>query len=871
MWSIAEVMDRHPDRPLSELRLEIERLQVFADAESAVFVHEHGRIVDANRAFCELIGCPPGDAVGLNIRHRIHSADRRGLTGLSKPDTHVTQHVEITGPDGRSTQLEGTGSPIVYRGRACRVVTLVDIGARLEAERAVGESERVMREMLESVPLLAVIQGLDGRILFCNEKLCEVAGYPHEQLIDQLWSERLSVGDAAENREHERLRLKGQKPPHEELVLLTRSGQRRLIAWSNTALRDRDGTVIGSTSIGEDVTARRRAELDAASRALQQDAVARLGVSGLRLGAAGLMQDAVMRLKSTLGVELTAVLLGDPGEDSLLLVAACGWPPEMVGCHCVSAKPGSLVHRIRESREPEIVADLRAAPAQPGRATIEQGVTSAMGVPIHGAGSEQHGVVIVHSIAPRVFSADDANFLQSVANVLAAAIERENAEQRVTHVAFHDQLTGLPNRAMLQQRLDEVIELAHRHDRAVALVWVDIDNLQLVNDSFGQKAGDDVIRQVALRLQAMSGGVDLVARYAGDEFLLVVADGGDDPGSEICLNVEDVAQIAQMIAGRVCRAFLAPFNARGSDVFLRPSIGVAMLPVHARDRDDLLRHADVAKDQVSAANRIGAATGNPLDPMREISLTARLHRALARNEFVLHYQPIVDITTGHLDAVEALVRWQDPEQGLVAPSEFIPLAERIGLIGPLTDWVVDEACRQARLWHSAGLAIGVAVNVPAILWHPAAAERLIKTVERHGIDPGLITVEVTESTAMTDPAVSDSVLERLSGAGLRLAIDDFGTGHSSLARLRQLPASTLKIDRSFVMELGDDPSADAMVETIIGLARNLGLEPLAEGIETEQQRAILIRLGCRIGQGFYFSRPRPAAEISAACALRAAA
>ena len=865
-------MDCHPERPLSELRLEIERLQVFADAESAVFVHEHGRIVDANRAFCELFGCPLEDVLGLNIRHRIHAADRGGLTGLSEPGARLTQHVEISGPDGRWTQLEGTGSPIVYRGRACRVVTLVDIGARVDAERAVRESERVMREMLEKVPLLTVIQGIDGRILFCNEKLSEVSGYPHEQLIGQLWSERLSVGDVAENSEHERLRLSGQKPPHEELVLCTRSGEQRLIAWSNTALRDRDGRVVGSTSIGEDVTTRRRAELDAASRALQQDAVARLGVAGLRLGAAALMQDAMVRLKSTLGVELTSVLLGDPGEDSLLMVAGCGWPAEMVGSHRVSAKSGSLVHRIRESREPEIVADLRAAPEQPGQATIEQGVSSAMGVPIYGSGAEQHGVLIVHSISPRAFSADDANFLQSVANVLAAAIERENAEKRVTHLAFHDQLTGLPNRAMLQERLDQVIELAHRHARAVALVWIDIDNLQLVNDSFGQKAGDDVIRQVALRVQAMSGGVDLVARYAGDEFLLVVADASADPASETCRNVEDVAQIAQMLAGRVCRAFKAPFNARGSDVFLRPSIGVAMLPVHAHDRDGLLRHADVAKDQVSAANRIGAPTSrNPLNPMHEISLTARLHRALARKEFVLHYQPIVDITTGSLNAVEALVRWHDPEQGLVAPSEFIPLAERIGLIGPLTDWVVDEACRQARLWHSAGLAVAVAVNVPAILWHPAAVERLIATVERHGVDPRLITVEVTESTAMADPAVSDRVLERLAGAGLRLAIDDFGTGHSSLARLRQLPASTLKIDRSFVMELGDDPSADAMVETIIGLARNLGLEPLAEGIETEQQRAILIRLGCRLGQGFYFSRPRPAVEISAACALRSAA
>lgn len=204
------------------------------------------------------------------------------------------------------------------------------------------------------------------------------------------------------------------------------------------------------------------------------------------------------------------------------------------------------------------------------------------------------------------------------------------------------------------------------------------------------------------------------------------------------------------------------------------------------------------------------------------------------------------------------------------PGSFIPLAERIGLIGPLTDWVVDEACRHAAIWHAGGLQIGVAVNMPGLLWHPAAADRLLATVDRHRVDPALITVEVTESTAMIDPAVSDAVVERLASAGLRLAIDDFGTGHSSLARLRQLPVSTLKIDRSFISELGSDPAADALVDTIIGLAHSLGMEPLAEGIETELQRANLIARGCRIGQGFYFSRPLPAADISAGCARLAA-
>jgi diguanylate cyclase (GGDEF)-like protein/PAS domain S-box-containing protein len=859
--------------PWSDAENDIERLRAFAEAApDAILIHQQGRIVDVNRAFCELFDCTPEQVAGLDVSERIQPVDRDRIVGLTATEAQLTQRVRITKSDGSEMQLEGTGRPIIYRGHNCRIVTLVDIGQRLEAERAVRESERVMREMLENVPLLTVMQDLDGRIAFCNHRLSEVSGYSREQLIGEVWSQRLSVGDEAENREQARSRRAGQVPAHQELVLRTRSGEDRLIAWNNTPLRDREGGVVGCTSIGEDITERRRSEAAAAARARQQEAVARLGVAGLRLDAAALMDDAMTLLTETLAVELAAVLWTEPGSDSLLTMATAGWPAGMAGRHRVAATPGSLAHHISQSRQPVIVPDLRQTPERTGRATIEQGARSAMGVPIHSRGDQQHGVLIVHSTSPRAFGTDDAHFLQAVANVLAAAIEREQAQERVAHLAYHDQLTGLPNRAMLQERLDLVVELANRHQRAAALIWVDVDHFQLVNDSFGQMAGDDVIRQVAMRLRQVSGGADLLARHAGDEFLMLVADASDDPAGTSCGNVDDVAQIAQTIAGRVRAAFTAPFNAGGTDVFLRPCIGLAVLPVHASDRDGLLRHADVAKDQAKAATRAGTSVNrNALDPLHQISLTARLHRALAQRQFVLHYQPVVEIATGRLSSVEALVRWQDPEQGLVPPGDFIPLAERIGLIGPLTDWVVDEACRQAREWHDCGLRIGVAVNVPAILWHPATADRLIDTVTRHGVDPSLITVEVTESTAMTDPSVSDRVLERLTGAGLHLAIDDFGTGHSSLARLRELPVTTLKIDRSFVRELGSDPAADVLVDTIIGLARNLGLEPLAEGIETEQQRAILLARGCRLGQGFLFSRPVPAAQISARYAPRRAA
>ncbi|HYW28858.1 MAG TPA: bifunctional diguanylate cyclase/phosphodiesterase, partial [Gaiellales bacterium] len=630
------------------------------------------------------------------------------------------------------------------------------------------------------------------------------------------------------------------------------------------------GVVFGYTAIGEDITERRDAEATAAARARRNAAVARLGVAGLRLGVDALLAEAMPVVQEALEVDLASVLRMAPEEDgSLLTAAVAGWPAHLVGTYRVSSGTGSMSHRVLLSELPVIVDDVTRMPM--GRASRAEGVRSAMGVPIHGGGGV-HGVLVVHHRTPRVFTEDEAHVLQAVANVLAAAIERDQAEQRVAHLAFHDQLTGLPNRAALHDRLDHLLALADRHGRSAAVVWVDIDHFQLVNDSFGQKAGDAVICQVADRLRRAAAGADMLTRLAGDEFLLVVADASDDPSNSDCSSVDDVAQIAQAIAGRVQAAFTEPFDAGGAEVFLRPCLGIAIHPVHASDRDGLLRHADVAKGQAKTGLRAGtSASPNVLDPMHEVSLTARLHRALAEDRFILHYQPVVEIATGRVRSVEALVRWQDADHGLIPPCDFIPLAERTGLIGPLTDWVVDEACRQLREWHDAGLDIGVAVNVPAILWHPAAADRLIETVRRRSVDPTRVTVEVTESTVMIDPSVCDSVLARLSQAGLRLAIDDFGTGHSSLARLRELPVTTLKIDRSFVRELGGDPAAEALVDTIIGLARNLGLEPLAEGIETEQQRVILLARGCRAGQGFLFSRPVPAAQISDRCAIRRAA
>ena len=853
---------------------DLERLHVFADATShAVVIHHHGRIVDVNERFCEMFGCTVEEAVGIELRSHVEPIEGDQVIGLIDPDAVLSQRVTVTTPSGLTREVEGYGRPVMYRGRKCRVVSLVDVTDRVAAERAVHESERVMREMLGSLPLLTVMLDIEGRITFCNDRLCEVSGHSRERLLGAVWEDVVGIGGQSATAIRMRRLMAGESLPHEEKILVTSSGERRSIAWSNTTMFGRGGEVIGCMSVGDDITDRRAADMAAIAHGRQQEAVARLGVDALRMGVEELMAEAATEVARTLAIDLVAVLRGEDDDPGLLLAAASGWPPALVGSHRVDAGPGTFAHHVRSSKSPVIVSDLTAGADRIGPLVQRVGAASAIGAPIHAQGATaQHGLLIAHSRERRTFNPADANFLRAVANVLGAAIERNVAQERVAHLAFHDPLTGLPNRFMMHDRLDRVIDLARRQDRAAALIWVDIDNFQLVNDSFGERAGDDVIRQVARTLRGAAGGADLVARHAGDEFLILVADADERADSTICDNVEDVAQIAQTIAGRVRALFRSPFDAHGAEVFLRPCIGIALLPVHAHDRDGLLRHADIAKNQAKEAMRRGASlTRNALDPLHEISLTARLHRAIAEEQFLLHYQPVVDIATGELRGVEALVRWADPEHGLVPPASFIPLVERIGVIGPLTDWVVDEACRQAAIWHADGLDITVAVNVPAVLWRPETADGLIAAVRRHGIDPRLLAVEVTESTVMTDPSVSDDVLGRLAEAGLHLAIDDFGTGYSSLARLRELPASTLKIDRSFIQELGTDPAAEALVEAIVGMSRSLGLVPLAEGIETEQQRAILLAHGCRLGQGFLFSRPRPAAEISRFCALRPAA
>ena len=438
----------------------------------------------------------------------------------------------------------------------------------------------------------------------------------------------------------------------------------------------------------------------------------------------------------------------------------------------------------------------------------------------------------------------------SIMGIAIDVTERHRSEERLAHLAFHDRLTGLPNRATVEEHLDRELARAQREGTTVATLYVDLDHFKLVNDSLGHAAGDQVLVQVAQRIRDVTRAGDLLARLGGDEFMLVC------PGIE--------APGAEAVAAKVLAALDDSFVLDGSEFRLGASIGVAIGPYDGVVPAELLKHADTAMYQAKRAGRDAYAlySEDAGDSHRRLTLTARLRRALAEDEFRLHYQPVHDLRSGALFGVEALVRWDDPEQGLVPPDQFIPHAEETGLITRIGAWVIEEACRQAAEWAALDLPPRIAVNAsPRELRDESYADRVASALERHGLDPGHLLIEVRE-TPMRESDATHRVIERLHALGVRLALDDFGTEHSSLARLRALPVQVLKVDRSFLRGVPDDAASAGIVRGIGTLADGLGMDVVAEGIETAEQLSFAAAAGYRFGQGYYFSRPLPAAELA---------
>jgi diguanylate cyclase (GGDEF)-like protein len=426
--------------------------------------------------------------------------------------------------------------------------------------------------------------------------------------------------------------------------------------------------------------------------------------------------------------------------------------------------------------------------------------------------------------------------------------DRLAMHKEMEHRALHDDLTGLPNRALLADRFEQALLGAERDGTSVGLLLLDLDRFKEVNDTFGHHYGDELLRQIGPRLTGVLRSVDTIARLGGDEFAVLLAD---------VHGVEDATRVAAaLLAG-----LAIPFHVEGIDLDVEASVGVVISGEHGQDAATLMQHADIAM-YIAKDQHLGVFAYDPAvdgHSATKLALIGDLRRALERDELVLYYQPKISVTTGDLVGAEALVRWRHPKQGLILPDAFIPLAERTGLINPLTRHILNAAVAQGRSWLEAGRPLPISVNLSARNLHDEHfSEVVAKALARHDLPARLLELEVTESAIMVDPDRARQTLEELSALGVRLSLDDFGAGYTSLSQLTSIPISEIKIDRSFVMRMAEDPGSALIVSSVVELGHNLGLTLVAEGVENEHNLRELAGLGCDVAQGYHLSRPMPA-------------
>ena len=612
--------------------------------------------------------------------------------------------------------------------------------------------------------------------------------------------------------------------------------------------RDEVGAMADSFNIMQQQAGRAAVALSSARdglkrNAAQQATIARLGLRALEISEIEvLMQEIVTTVASVLDTEIAAVL--EHADQAMLVRAGSGLSQHHRLVTDASTPLTQLGDRSAQDLElPDLCGDGMARSGAmvsiPGRAGT-------------------FGVLCVQTDAKRTFLAQDVDFLHSIANLLGDALARHLADDKIRHQALHDPLTGLPNRVLFLDRLRVALAHSARRNSKVAVLFIDLDHFKLINDSFGHPTGDELLHAVAARLDGRLRAGDTVARFGGDEFLM------------IC---DDLASIdaARAIADDLRTELLAPLTlAGGTELVVRTSIGIAISQGMAADAEELIAQADSA---MYRAKEHGGGRTEMFDPTRrrdarsQLRTEHQLATAIERNQLRLLYQPIVAIDTGRILGLEALVRWQHPERGLLSPAEFIPIAEATGLIVPIGAWVLAQACRQGKAWrrgrsHDTAPTIAVNLSLEQFI-DPDLFEVIERALDSAALNPAALELEITESALMQNEQETMTTLARLERLGVTLVLDDFGTGYSSLSHLQRFPIHALKIDRSFIAALDDQEHSQAIITAIISMAQSLKIDVVAEGIETPTQASTLEDLGCRRAQGYLYARPLPARAITA--------
>ncbi len=714
--------------------------------------------------------------------------------------------------------------------------------------------DRFRRGFVDSPIGMAIISS-DWRWLEVNDALCETLGRKREELVGRSPAEATHPDDIARSREVVDRARGG--AGHQDFVkrYVRPDGEIIWAAVESIFVPGRRGEGWFYAHV-QDITSQRAAHDAVARQTRQQAAVAELGRFALEEQDLEAMMDRVARtIAATLEVDLCEVFEVTPRGSALRLVAGVGWPEGQVRRALVPSDPGTQLGYTLTEDLPVVSTDIATEPrfALP-RVLADAGATSGVTVAIAARG-DVWGVLGAHARSPRRFAPDEADFLGAVANVISSAVDRNLVEAEVRHRALHDPLTSLPNRALALDRLEGALARRRRDGRAVAVLLADLDQFKLVNDSLGHAAGDDLLVALAPRLHDAVRPSDTVARLGGDEFLVV------------CEQL-DGAHEAIRVAERVAQAIKQPIVLSAGEHFITASIGIAVAESADALPDDLLRDADAA---MYRAKERGRGRYELFDEVlrKRVLLRLRteneLRRALVQGELRVVYQPVVELAGGTVTAVEALVRWQHPQRGLLDPVDFIPVAEDSGLIGALGDWVLAAACRDGAAWQQRfprADPLLVCVNAsPRQLANAAFPARVADIMSRNGLAPGSLALEITESVLMEEAHAPVTVLASLREYGLRLMLDDFGTGYSSLAYLKRFPLDVLKIDRSFIAGLGRDEEDSAIVAAIIQMARTLGLTVVAEGVERPEQLERLRELDCDRVQGRLIAEPMPAADL----------
>ena len=851
-----EVVERELRAEIATLKAQALRHQTAIDAvaQGICFFDGEDRLILSNPRFAEIFRLTSEQVrPGTTLREIIELRIAAGTWPAAADDylsfcvaNHGDQEAIVWTtelPDGRLIQMRR--QPVAGGGA---VVSYEDV-TEIKAARAAANERLSLQTLIDRLPDNLWVKDVNSRFVIANQVTATRMGIAGpEQLMGKTDVELLPHEFAQKFYADEQEIVRTGKPmiDMEEYFFNT------WILTTKVPLRNDRGEIFGLAGISRDITERKLAD------ALRDGQAQILQMIAMNAPLEDVLDRLVRIVDSQLNGVSGSILLVDEDGTRLRLGAAPRLPEAYV--KAIDGAPigpnagpsGAAAYR----REPVIVADAQTDPLSADFKDVAaaNGLRSCWSTPILSHDGGVRGVFAMYSKEAREPSPVETRLIDIATHMAGIAIERKLAEDRIRFMANHDALTGLPNRTLLNDRLSQALLYAQRYDRWATVAFVDLDNFKTINDSLGHNVGDELLKTVASRMVACVRATDTVVRLGGDEFVVLLVD------------LPKNADLISATVRKISAAIAEPICLDGHDLRVTSSMGIANYPDDGTDADTLLASADAAMYRAKEMGRDNFQFYTPelnAKVHEKFLLQEELRNAVARREFALVYQPQVDLRTGRVFAVEALIRWNHATQGVLSPIKFIPMAEETGLIVPIGDWVLHEACRQNKAWQDAGLPpITICVNVSARQFREKSLiSRVDSALQDSGLDAKYLELEMTESMIMLDVELAVATMKELQELGVHLSIDDFGTGYSSLSALKNFPVSRLKIDKTFISDLAANDSDTAVASAVISLGQKLNLRVIAEGVETDYQLAFLRENNCDEMQGYHFSRPVAAREI----------